>query len=1025
MQSVLPSTRPRTAAPLADPGSGAAIHGSGVGVTVDDVCMALTPVASRPLVGRAQELTTLLELLGISGDAGGMVLLGGDAGVGKTRLLAELAARAETAGWQVLVGHCVDSGEVALPYLPFTEVFGLLAARTPTVVRALIDAHPPLARLLPARRMDQAHAADADRLDRVELLESVHAGFDDLGRDTPVLLIVEDAHWADRSTRELLTTLFTRGFQHQVSVAVSYRADDLHRRHPLRASVAEWGRLPSVTRLTVPPLADTAVRELVGTVLVSPLPEQELRGIVERSEGNAFFAEELAAAAGLSARLPEQLADLLLIRMEGLDDDARRTVRAAAVAGRSVTHELLACITGLDRDRLDRAIRTAVEARILVPAPPTRYAFRHALMAEAVYDDLLPGEREHLHGRYTEVLGSGQVPATAAELARHARAARDRPVALAASIRAGDEAMAVGGPEDAAHHYELALGLVDPDGSLPGSPNTPSVDVIELTVKAAEAAAASGHVLRAVAMVQHALDTLPEARGGPGRGNLLVSLASLCVLADTGTDLHAVTTEALGLVPDDPTPLRGALLNLHARACSERNRFDEAARWAEKALALGTRLGRTDVSSHARTTLAHLEVRVGDPRSALAGLEQTLAQARESRDVGSELRASYSLGSFHYEAGQFESARAAFEQTVRRAQQSGRPWTPYAVEARCMIGQVAYVTGAWDDVAAILDATGEAPPRLSAALLAATSLQVPAARGDTGALVTLQRLRDAWHQDGLVALRCGSAEVELALATGDLTSAVGTYDELCATVTALWRTEPFLAQVRLAALLLGGACRAAGRAGREEHRPLLELAERVVADAGAAVATRQDRGGVMGPEGLAWQVRLYAEQLRLRWLTQSDPPGEADLDHAWQRSVESFAAFGEGFETARSRTRWAGVLLALGRGEQASAQVLLARETARALRADPLLAELRTVAPRGVSAGPDETSTTADHLTPREQQVLELVAQGRTNRQVASQLFISEKTVSVHMSNILAKVGAGGRTEAVAIARRRGLLVDD
>jgi DNA-binding NarL/FixJ family response regulator len=996
-----------------------------VGPTVEDVCMALAPDSARPLVGRSQELTALFDLVGIPAGTPGMVLLGGDAGVGKTRLLTELAARAERDGWQVLVGHCVDSGDIALPYLPFTEVFGQLAARSPGLVEQLVDAHPSVARLLPARRVDGAGPADgADRLDRVELVESVQAALAHLSRGAPVLLVVEDAHWADRSTRDLLTMLFARGVESGVSVVVSYRADDLHRRHPLRTAVAEWGRLPAVTRLSVPPLPDGDVRTLARILAPTPIPEHQLRRIVERSEGNAFFTEELVATADLDGGLPGDLADLLLVRMERLDDDARRLVRAAAVAGRSVSHELLACVTDLEVDALEHAARSAVEAHILVAAPSNRYAFRHALMAEAVYDDLLPGERVRLHAAYAQLLADGRVPSTAAELARHARAAHDLPTALTASIRAGDEAMAVGGPDEAARHYEVALQLVDDEGGVAGMPGSPRVDVVDLTIAAADAAVAAGHVLRAVALVQHALDELPQAAGGDRRGRLLVSLASLCVLIDTGIDLHALTTEALGLVPDAPSALRGALLNLHARACYERNRFDDAAQWAEQALTLGSELGLPDVTSHARTTLANLDVRAGDPDSALRSLEATLAQAQASQDVTTELRATYSLGSFLFEVGRFEPARAAFEHAVERARESGRPWTPYAVEARCMLGHLAYVRGDWDDVATILDVSREAPPPLPSALVTATAVAVPAARGQQDVAAQLLALRESWRHDGLVAVRSGAAELELALAAGDPARAAAVYDAVCATVTRLWRTDAFLAQVRLASLVVGTAARSAGGASAQEHDELLALAAQVAADAARAIAGREGRGGTMGPEGTAWHGRLAAELLRLRWLTQVDPPDPAALEQAWALNVEQFVAFGDAFETARSRARWAAVLRAQGRPAEAAEQVAQARTTAHALGADPLLAELRALGARTPADGAG-LAPAREHLTPREQEVLHLVAQGRTNRQVASQLFISEKTVSVHMSNILAKIGAGGRTEAVAIARRRGLLVED
>jgi DNA-binding CsgD family transcriptional regulator/tetratricopeptide (TPR) repeat protein len=968
------------------------------------------------LVGREAEIAALTAALGLPDAAHGAVLLAGDAGAGKTRLLLELCDRAAAAGWQVLLGHCLDSGDSALAYLPFSEIFGQLVARSPAVADDLVETHPAIARLLPARRMLGDPAAPTDRIDRGELVESVHAALGRLASTAPVLVVVEDAHWADRSTRDLITLLFTRGFDAPVAVAVSYRADDLHRRHPLRATAAEWGRLPGVTRLAVPPLTDADVRRLVHILHPGRLPEQRVRGIVDRSEGNAYFAEELVAAAS-DPGLPGDLADLLLVRLEGLDDPARRLVRAASVAGRRVSHPLLSRVAALDGDRLDEATRSAVEAHVLAPTRAGSYSFRHALMAEAVYDDLLPGERTRLHAAYVDALGRGDLPATAAELARHARAAHNYPVALRASIQAGDEAMAVGGPDEAARHYEVALEL------LAQTAPDDCVDAVDLTDRASTAAATAGHLTRAIALVQHALDELPRDASDDVRARLLVRLAALLVLSDMSTNLYAVTIEALDLLPEQPTALRGELLNLHARACYERGRFDEGARWAEAALRIAADLGLPDVASHAHTTLARLHQRAGDPISGLRYLEKTLGEARSSSDPAAELRALYSLGGMYFELGQLAEARSTFEETRRLAGATGRPWAPYALDSRMMIAQLGYVTGDWDDVTAVLDVSGEAPPPEAEALLAATAAMVPAGRGDPGVPEQVAALRPWWRRDGLIAILAGGAAIDCALADGDLAGATATYADVTATVTDLWRQPTFLAQVRLAGTLLAGLAAAAGRASTRELAGLAARGTALATDAAAALANREELHLRLGVEGLAWQDRVEAELARLRWLTgDPDAPAESDLVEVWERNVEQFRAFGHVYETARSRARLAAVLRGLGQTAAAAEQAGLARVDAERLGARPLLGELTGWAAVRPHRAPRQGAPPDDHLTAREQEVLGLVAQGRTNRQIATQLFISAKTVSVHVSNILAKLGAGGRTEAVAVARRRGLL---
>src|SRR3712207_1919774 len=278
----------------------------------------------------------------------------------------------------------------------------------------------------------------------------------DLAAERPLLVVVEDLHWADRSTRDLLSYLFTRP-DLPLALIGSYRSDDLHRRHPLRSAVAEWARLPGIDRVTLGPLGEPAVRSLVQALHPQPLDEREVQRIVERADGNAFFVEELVASEAGGGGLPDDLADLLLVRFDRLDAQARQVVRVASCADRRVSHALLSAVVDLPPAELDTTLRVALDQSILVQPDTNGYTFRHALLAEAVYQDLLPGERVRLHTAYVEALRSGAVEGTAAEVATHARAAHDDVAALTASIQAAEEAVAVGGLEEAGQHFETAL----------------------------------------------------------------------------------------------------------------------------------------------------------------------------------------------------------------------------------------------------------------------------------------------------------------------------------------------------------------------------------------------------------------------------------------------------------------------------------------------------------------------------------------------------------------------------------------
>jgi DNA-binding NarL/FixJ family response regulator len=983
------------------------------------------PEPPRPILGRDDDLSALGELLGLDGEPRSRsVLVAGDAGVGKTRLLTELQSRAEDAGWRTLLGHCLDFGDSALPYLPFTELFGRLAADTPEQVARLTEDHPALGHLLPGRRLlsgsaggtSDGRSVAAESLDRGDLFDAIHAALEALAEERPLLLVVEDVHWADRSTRDLLSFLFARAFRSPVTVLASYRTDDLHRRHPLRSTVAEWVRVPGVHRVQLDPLDDGDVRLLVRSLHAGPLSESDLRAIVRRAEGNAFFAEELVSAtASRGHGLPDDLADLLLVRLDRLDEGARQTVRAAAGAGRRVSHQLLSRVVGGSDDDLERSLRTAVEQNVLVRVGADGYAFRHALLAEAVYDDLLPGERVRLHAAYTAALRSGQVDGTAAELARHALAAHDLETAVRASVRAGDEAMAVGGPDEAARHYETALELLaDPDRNAPEG-----LDVAALVVRTSEAVTASGHAHRARKLVEEHLDRVSDLTAQQ-RALLLVAMAAAALMTETPEGALEATTDALDLLPDEPTPARARLLGVHALANAAFGHDDLAAGFAMEALSLAQKLDLASVVADATTTLAGIDQRAGETDSAERSLTHIVEAARHTGDTTAMMRGQAFLGELYLERAELDRAQEAFHLAYETGQRAGRPWAPYGFDARFMQAITAYQAGRWDDVLRITEisgTTGTVPPPVAAALLNAVRMAVAVGRGDPGALELLAEIAPLWPRDGMLPVTSGAAAIDAYGDRGQVAAMLAIHDQAVEVTGRTW-SALFAARIRLSALVLGQLANAAATATAAERPGLLAPAPDLLAAVAEVRKRVKKRNRPFGPEGLAWFARADAEHLRLRWLADVDPPEPEQLVAAWQRTVEAFTASAQPFETARSQTRLAGVLRALGRTAEARRHSDPARATAHELGAEPLLAELRQ---QGTAPRARETARSGE-LTVRETEILGLVAAGRSNAEIARQLFISAKTVSVHVSNILAKLGAGGRTEAAAIARRDGLL---
>ena len=294
------------------------------------------------LVGRDAELARLRNLLDEAAQGRAVAaLVSGDAGVGKSRLVAEVAALAARRGFCVLTGQCAEIGD-SVPYLPFAD-----ALRTaPADLEAAVKARPVLARLLPDGDGGQRAESDWAGLTKQQMFGAMLGLLAELAEDKPVLLILEDLHWADASTREMLTFLLRMLHRERVATIGTYRTDDLHRRHPLRPVLADLQRLPSVVTVELGPLPPSALAEHLSAIpnVSGRLPAASLNQIVERAEGNAYYAEELFTATmapGPSGALPSGLAALLMSRVERVSDAAQQVLRAAAVAGRRASDDLV------------------------------------------------------------------------------------------------------------------------------------------------------------------------------------------------------------------------------------------------------------------------------------------------------------------------------------------------------------------------------------------------------------------------------------------------------------------------------------------------------------------------------------------------------------------------------------------------------------------------------------------------------------------------------------------------------------
>jgi len=980
-----------------------------------------------PLVGRADELARLQAHVDRAVDGRpSAVLVAGDAGVGKTRLLDELARRATGRGVRVLTGHCVDLGDVGLPYLPFVDLLRPVVA-DPGLAPGLAG-HPVLAGLLTGRPDSSLDHADrggslarvtlrppADD-GRLQLFEAVAALLAELAADTPLLVVLEDLHWADRSSRDLLRYLLARLVDDPIAVVASYRADDLHRRHPLRPLLAELVRLPGVERLTVDPLPDADVGVLVRALADASggVPAGTVEDVVARAEGNAFYAEELLAAGLAGEALPLALADVLLARVEQLTPAAQQVLRVAAVAGRQVRHELVSAVSSQSPQETEQALAEAVHSHLLVVSDDGRYRFRHALLREAVLADLLPGERVRLHAEVAAHLTAHPAAGTAAERAHHARESNDLPGALSASLEAADAARRVRAPAEQLQHLEAALSLWS---AVPDAAERAGREQWGLLLDTAAAARAVGELHRAVALLRAAQQLLGDDGDPVARARVHYTLAQGLGRIEEQAEALRESTEAMRLVPaDPPSPVRTWAAAVHARTLYSLGRMAEGDAAADEALAAADALGLDSAWADTAVSLARLEG-AGDLPTVRARLQEARSRAERSGDPDVETRAWFSLGIVAYEAGEIAETLVHTRAGLARARELGVEWSFYGAELRHLEVIARYMGGDWDGSLAAADELARVPDM--AGHVRADGLMVLVGRGDPAAqerLAWAQGLADRWESHVLLMLATVSAEIELAAAAGDARTAADRARWADRRLQELWG-EDRLASLRLATVALSAVADAAAAARLTGDEDALAAwvteGEELARVARTAVTAHDPAIGVIGIEAQAWATRLEAETCRLQ--------GSA-APELWRAVVDEFG-FGHVYEQARSRVRLAEALLATDDRAGAAAELRTAHEVAVRLGAAPLRTAIEALARRARLDLPGLRSVEVGAvLTPREGEVLALLARGRTNRQIGAELFISEKTASVHVSNMLAKLGASGRTEAVAIAAARGLL---
>lgn len=968
---------------------------------------------SPVFAGRDGELAALAGAFEeAAGGAPRTVLLGGEAGVGKSRLAGEFAARVRDRVL-VLAGGCVELSTASLPYAPFGAALReLVRERGTAEVAALLpgQAAGELAGLLPEFGALPSGADPTTA--RARLFELLLALLEGLAERQPVLLVVEDVHWADPASCDLLSFLVRNLRQAAVLMVVTFRSDDLHRNHPLRPLLAGLERMDGVRRLELGRLSRGQVGAQLEGILGRPSSPSVLDAVWGRGAGNPLFTEALVNRDGtVSAVLPWTLRELLAGAVKDLPEATQQLLRTAAVGGSRAGHGLLAAVTGWDDAALTAAVRPAVAANVLV-SDGDGYAFRHQLIREAVLEDLLPGERAQAHRRFALALDSsaGAGAGAAVAVARHWLGAGESSLALEAAWRAAGETGAAFAYAQRLQMLEQVLELWD---RVPDAAARTGTDHVGVLMLAADAARWAGQAQRGLPLVEAGLAALDRSGAGSGAGSgdgsgdgervasALLRRAGLrreLLLPGQLDELR----EALRLAAA-PSRVRAQVMAQVCWALRREDRHQEAARLGGELRALADELGDEECQAEAEMLLAAV--------GALRG-EDTFAALYRARDqaarIGSaQLEAWAYLTASHVLEGRgsHELAIQAGLDGLARARELGLARQVAAPIAGNLAESLASA-GRWDEALETLEevlslelpARGRVHPLLVRGTLAVARGELEVA---ADMLAAVRALPAGLWAEAQCALPLARLEIEYRLASGDLARALGaagaipSYDA---------ETDPrYPWAVLVPAMRACAEVAAAGLPTVDLARVRKDLASR------AAVVPR------VSPLHHAYAATFAAEAGR------ADSGADVAL---WDAAALAWGGLGQPYPEAYALLRAAGAGMA---GDREGAGVRLARagELAGRLGAGPLEGEIGQLARRARIQLPGTVSAGGGvpfGLTAREMEVLRLVAAGRGNREIAAELFISHRTASVHVSNILSKLNVASRGEAAATAYRLHLF---
>ena len=989
-----------------------------------------------PLAGRVAEQRLLGEILSASAvGVPAAVLVHGEAGVGKTRLVRHVTEHFRTCGHEVLWGTCVHFGAASVPFAPVVQAFDNWAHNVdPTVRSAVLKGSDELSILLPSMGIRSAEASPS------RLLPVMDRVVQRIAAEQPTVVVVDDLQWADVSSLDMLAYLIA-GFRGQnLALVVTIREEDRPVGHPLHGWLADMRRLPGVSELMLRRFDQDESTQQIAQLLGRPPTDELVAEVVQRSGGNAYLTELLFRdlpqdAARLSGEVPNALREALLARWHALSEPARLLTRVLAVGGRPTTFETLFAVaeSAVPAQDMPVLVREAVDAGVVQVVGEQTYWFRHPLLAEVLHATLTPRELVPVHAAYARTLEaiaatrSDLAAGLSADLAVHHEGAGRFDQAFAFSILAADFAHELHASTVEAAHLTRACALWE---GVPEEVRGSTEDRIALLLRASQVGERAG-VLATTELLDQALSLVDRQRQPLLASTLLAERGDRAWLHDpSNTQVRPELFEAVQLTepfPDSPERVFALAELVRAELWDVHTPEMPAHIWGQvqEAVEVAQRSGSEPAIAQALCCRAHYLFSDHRALEALSDAEASYQLAARTGQVDImggaaiwQANALWDLG----RVSQFtESMKAAsLKLFAVGSSQTGSFLAALAAEALLE-------TGHWTECRDTLrDALSSRRVGIAGARVRHGAARLAARRGE--AAIAQQHLDRALElvPINFAGLDGGEILLELLVCRGDSERALELFRPLLAECLS-HGVDSDTGQ-----LLLWGARAAADVAERARDRrdagaeqEAIRQLDELVATAEATPLPRPGLSAEADPIWSAYRAMTDAETSRCR--------GLAGQVVAWERAAASCRAIGFRWFEAMARWRQAQALLSEGASRTAVAEPLRqAHATALELGAAPLVEEtelLATIArisleepdgPPQQQKDPDLPTALAT-LTGREREVLSHLVAGRTNAEIARDLFISDKTVSVHVTNVLRKTGTANRIEAAALARRAGL----